>query len=108
VQGGFFLRKKPLDSVGFGVQQLENRYSCNACAKVGVHLVESDNSGHRRLPVPRESCWGRKEWSILLYPRSWRAHSVCGGAGEYLSFFHFFDLWMRVNGLTFLCRFSGG
>jgi hypothetical protein len=27
VQGGFFLRKKPLDSVGFGVQQLENRYS---------------------------------------------------------------------------------
>jgi hypothetical protein len=27
VQGGFFLRKKPLNCGGFGVQQLENRYS---------------------------------------------------------------------------------
>jgi hypothetical protein len=28
VRGGFFLRKKPLGRSGFGVQQLENRYSC--------------------------------------------------------------------------------
>jgi hypothetical protein len=35
---GFFLRKKPLDSVGFGVQQLENRYRKNvtdALARLG-------------------------------------------------------------------------
>jgi hypothetical protein len=27
VKGGFFLRKKPLDSLAFPLQQLDNRYS---------------------------------------------------------------------------------
>jgi hypothetical protein len=35
VQGGFFLRKKPLGRCGFGVQQLENSYS-------SLHLTEHD------------------------------------------------------------------
>jgi hypothetical protein len=39
MQGGFFLRKKPLGSSGFGVQQLENRYcvlSQEFMAKLGL------------------------------------------------------------------------
>jgi hypothetical protein len=33
VQGGFFLKKKPLQSGGFGVQQFLNRCSCNPLHK---------------------------------------------------------------------------
>jgi hypothetical protein len=40
VEGGYFLRKKSLGGIGFGVQQLENRYSRKNkhAARVGTQL----------------------------------------------------------------------
>jgi hypothetical protein len=51
-ESGFFLRKKPLSSRAFGVQQLENRYSwrCQLFVSVGAIWQEEgrQSGGGRR------------------------------------------------------------